>query len=181
MESSVEKKWYTVRVMSGHENKVKAAIESELDLEGITDKVEEVVVPAEHLIEMKDGKKKEKVRIFLPGYLLIHMEMDEKARYVINNTQGVISFVGPKNGSTPLQASEVTRILGRIKDSEDGTEISIPFIEDSAVIVVDGPFKDFTGVVKEINKDKRKVKVMVSIFGRQTPVELDFLQVQPIK
>ena len=176
MESSVEKKWYTVRVMSGHENKVKAAIESELDLEGITDKVEEVVVPAEHLIEMKDGKKKEKVRIFLPGYLLIHMEMDEKARYVINNTQGVISF-----GSTPLQESEVTRILGRIKDSEDGTEISIPFIEDSAVIVVDGPFKDFTGVVKEINKDKRKVKVMVSIFGRQTPVELDFLQVQPIK
>jgi transcriptional antiterminator NusG len=177
----VEKKWYTVRVLSGYEKKVKATIENEVELAGISDKVEEVLIPAERLIEMKDGKKKEKERIFLPGYLLIQMEMDDRVRYVINNCQGVISFVGPKNEPSPLQPDEVTRILGRIRASEEGAEISIPFTEDSSVIVVDGPFKDFTGVVKEINKEKRKVKVMVSIFGRQTPVELDFLQVQPIK
>ena len=174
-------KWYTVRVLSGHEKKIKATIENEIELNGIADKVAEVVIPAERIIEMKDGKKKEKTRIFFPGYLLLNMDMDEQSRHVINNCQGVISFVGSKNVPSPLQPDEVQRILGRIRASEDGVEVEIPFVEDSAVVVVDGPFKDFSGVVKEVNKEKRKVKVMVSIFGRQTPVELDFLQVQPIK
>jgi transcriptional antiterminator NusG len=93
----------------------------------------------------------------------------------------VISFVGTKASPSPLQKSEIDRILGQIRASEDGVEVAVPFVEESAVVVVDGPFKDFQGVVREVNKDKRKVKVMVSIFGRQTPVELDFLQVQPVK
>lgn len=177
----MDTKWYTVRVLSGHEKKIKAAIENDIELAGITDKVAEVVIPAEQIIEMKDGKKKERTRIFFPGYLLLNMTMDEQSRYVISNCQGVISFVGSKNVPSPLQPDEVQRIMGRIKASEDGVEVEIPFVEDSAVVVVDGPFKDFSGVVKEVNKEKRKVKVMVSIFGRQTPVELDFLQVQPIK
>jgi transcriptional antiterminator NusG len=177
----VDKKWYTVRVMSGQENKVKQTIESELEIAGLGKFVEEIVVPSERIIEMKDGKKKEKNRIFFPGYLLIEMEMEEAARFAIVNTTGVINFVGSQNRPSPLQKNEVERILGRIKASEDGAEIAVPFIEDSSVTIVDGPFKDFTGVVQEVNKEKRKVKVMVSIFGRQTPVELDFLQVQPIK
>jgi transcriptional antiterminator NusG len=177
----VDKKWYTVRVMSGQENKVKQTIESELEIAGLGKFVEEIVVPSERIIEMKDGKKKEKNRIFFPGYLLIEMEMEEAARFAIVNTTGVINFVGSQNRPSPLQKNEVDRILGRIKASEDGAEIAVPFIEDSSVTIVDGPFKDFTGVVQEVNKEKRKVKVMVSIFGRQTPVELDFLQVQPIK
>jgi transcriptional antiterminator NusG len=177
----VDMNWYSIRVLSGYEKKVKATILNEVELAGIEDKVEEVVIPSERIVEMKDGKKKEKERIFLPGYLLIHMHMDGETHHVINNVNGVISFVGTKASPSPLQKSEIDRILGQIRASEDGVEVAVPFVEESAVVVVDGPFKDFQGVVREVNKDKRKVKVMVSIFGRQTPVELDFLQVQPVK
>lgn len=174
--------WYTVRVLSGYEKKIKATIESDVEIAGLSDLLAEVVIPAERIIEMKDGKKKEKVRIFFPGYLLLNLEMNGSIRHVISNCNGVISFVGAnKNTPSPLQPDEVKRILGRIRASEEGVEVTIPFFEDASVVVVDGPFKDFTGVVKEINKEKRKVKVMVSIFGRQTPVELDFLQVKPVK
>lgn len=174
--------WYTVRVLSGYEKKIKATIENDVEIAGLNDSLAEVVIPAERIIEMKDGKKKEKVRIFFPGYLLLNLEMNGSIRHVISNCNGVISFVGAnKNTPSPLQPDEVKRILSRIRASEDGVEVTIPFVEDASVVVVDGPFKDFTGVVKEINKEKRKVKVMVSIFGRQTPVELDFLQVKPVK
>lgn len=171
-------KWYTLRVYSGQELKVKNYIQRELELQGLAEKVFRILVPSETIIEMKNGKKKEKNRSFLPGYLIIEMVDDKMVQHVITNTTGVVSFVGPKNFPQPLRPDEVDRMLGRMHEKRDVTVFVVPFRVGDHIRIIDGPFTDFTGYVDEINYEKNKLKVMVSIFGRSTPVELDFLQVK---
>ena len=175
------KKWYTLRIYSGHEAKVKAHIESEVELKSIQGKIGRIIIPSENVVEMKNGKKRVKNKVFFPGYILIEMELDTQTHHVVSNAPGVISFVGPKNQPTPLRTTEVDRILGKIersKEAEVKGKVSVPFRVGDPIRVTDGPFNDFTGFVEEINEEKNKVKVNISIFGRTTPVELDFLQVE---
>jgi len=173
----VDKKWYVVRTYSGHENKVKAYIENEIAQAGLTERVSSVIVPSEKVFEVKDGKKKSKTRTFFPGYILIEAVLDKTTTHIILNTPSVISFV-PNNAPAPLQASEVRRLIGKIEERKDIEVIEVPFKSGDAVKVTDGPFNNFSGFVQEVNEEKMKLKVMVSIFGRKTPVELDFSQVE---
>ena len=176
-----QKKWYALRIYSGKEGKVKAHIENEIKLKSIEDKVGTIIIPSENIIEMKDGKKRVKNKVFFPGYMLIEMVLDSQTQHVISNAPGVISFVGPKNEPVPLRDSEVNAVIGKIEKSQEKEvkgKVDIPFSVGDAIRVIDGPFNDFTGVVEEINEEKNKVKVNISIFGRPTPVELDFLQIE---
>ena len=170
--------WYAIHVFSGHEKKIQKYLESEVERADLTDKVPRILIPSEDVIEMKDGKKRMKNRIFFPGYMLVEMELDKVTQHLILNAPGVTNFVGPKNQPVPLQEDEIRRILGRVEERQDEEIIEIPYSEGDPVKVIDGPFTDFAGVVEEINREKKKLKVMVSIFGRSTPVELDFLQVE---
>ena len=173
--------WYVVKIYSGHDKKIVPVLEKELELHGVNDLVEEVIVPMETVTEMKDGKKKQKTKVFFPGYVLIKMELNLKTKHAVLDTPGIINFVGPKNQPQALQEKEVMRILKRVDDSkveEVAGKITVPYKVGDPVRVVDGPFNDFKGVVEEVSDEKQKVKVMVSIFGRSTPVELDFLQVE---
>lgn len=172
-------KWYSLRVISGQEEKVKKHIEFEVETSKISDKVGSVIVPMETVLEMKDGKKREKSKVFFPGYIFIEVEMDGQVQHVINNATGVISFVGPKNHPVPLKKAEVERIKARLeKEHEEVEVVDVPYKIGDAVKISDGPFADFVGFIEEINEEKQKLKVLVSIFGRETPVELDFLQVK---
>ena len=176
-----EKKWYALRVYSGKEARVKAHIENEVKIQGIEEKVGHIVIPSENIIEMKDGKKRLKNKTFFPGYMIIELLLDSQTQHVIVNTPGVVSFVGPKNVPVPLRDSEVRSILGKIersRETEVKGKVSVPYKVGDPIRVIDGPFNDFTGFVEEINEEKNKVKVNISIFGRPTPVELDFLQVE---
>lgn len=174
----MDKKWYVVRTYSGHENKVKAYLENEVTQAGLTDKITSVIVPSEKVFEVKDGKKKSKTRTFFPGYILVEAVLDKATQHLILNTPSVISFVGPKNAPAPLQPTEVRRLIGKIEERKDVEVIEVPFRMGDAVKVIDGPFNNFSGFVQEVNEEKMKLKVMVSIFGRKTPVELDFSQVE---
>ena len=172
--------WYTLRVISGREKKIRDTILYEVSTTDCNDQVSDVLVPSENIVEMRDGKKKVKERVFFPGYLLIRMDMNKESRYFLENVNGVISFVGPKGKPQSLRPEEAQRFLGDF-DGGDGplrvTEAA-PYKVGDSVKVTDGPFMDFSGFVQEVNHDKQKLKVLVSIFGRQTPVELDYLQVK---
>jgi len=176
--SATDKRWYVVRTYSGHENKVKAYLENEVSQAGLGERISSVIVPSEKVFEVKDGKKKSKTRTFFPGYIIVEAVLDKATQHVILNTPSVISFVGPKNAPAPLQPSEVRRLIGKIEERKDVEVIEVPFRLGEAVKVIDGPFNNFSGFVQEVNEEKMKVKVMVSIFGRKTPVELDFSQVE---
>jgi transcriptional antiterminator NusG len=176
-----DKKWFALRVFSGKEEKVKSRIEHEVEQGNIEEKIGNIIIPSENIIEMKNGKKRVKNKVFFPGYMLIEMVLDNQTKHVVVNTPGVVNFVGPRNEPVPLRASEVRSIIGKIEKSRETEvkgKITVPFKVGDAIKVVDGPFNDFTGFVEEINDEKNKVKVNISIFGRQTPVELDFLQVE---
>ncbi len=173
--------WYAIHVFSGHEKKIQKYLEGEIERTGLTDKIPRILIPSEDVVEMRDGKKRVKNRIFFPGYMLVQMELDKQTEYLVLNTNGVTNFVGPKNQPVPLKEEEVRRILGRVEDRADKEIIDIPYHVGEPVKVIDGPFTDFVGVVEDINHEKKKLKVMVSIFGRSTPVELDFLQVEQEK
>jgi len=177
----VEKKWYVVRTYSGHENKVKALLENEVAQSGLEERISSVIVPSEKVFEVKDGKKKSKTRTFFPGYVLVEAVLDIATTHLILNTPSVISFVGPKNAPAPLQPSEVRKLIGKIEERKDVEVVEVPFRTGDAVKVIDGPFNNFNGFVQEVNEEKMKLKVMVSIFGRKTPVELDFSQVEAEK
>jgi transcription termination/antitermination protein NusG len=170
--------WYSLRVFSGKEKKTKETIENEIVENDISDLIGEIFVPSENVIEMRGNKKRVKEKVFFPGYILIKMEINAKSRYVIENTPGVLNFIGPNNSPVPLREVEVKRIFGEVEKKEGRETLATPFKIGDPVNVVDGPFIDFTGFVEEVNVDKQKVKVTVSIFGRPTPVELDFLQVE---
>jgi len=181
MTETNDKRWYAIHVLSGHEKKVKAYLESEVKNSGLQDRITNILIPSEEVLEMRDGKKRVKTRVFFPGYMLVEMVLDKDTQHVILNTPGVTNFVGPKNQPQPLRPEEVDRILGKVSEAKGKELVSAPFRVGDPVRVVDGPFRDFTGYVEEINPEKSKVKVLVSIFGRTTPVELDFLQVEPEK
>ena len=175
----VDKKWYVVRTYSGHENKVKAVPRERGRCRPVSaEKISSVIVPSEKVFEVKDGKKKSKTRTFFPGYILVEAVMDKATQHLILNTPSVISFVGPKNTPAPLQPPEVRRLIGKIEERKDVEVLEVPFRVGDAVKVIDGPFNNFSGFVQEVNEEKMKLKVMVSIFGRKTPVELDFSQVE---
>ncbi|MBI4548792.1 MAG: transcription termination/antitermination factor NusG [Ignavibacteriae bacterium] len=173
-----EKRWYAIRTYSGHENKVKTHLEGEVKHAHLEDRIITVMVPSEKIYEVKDGKKKSRTRTFFPGYILIEAVLDKETKHLILNTPSVISFVGPKGEPTALQIDEVRRLIGRMEERKDVEVMAIPFHVGEAVKVIDGPFNNFTGFVHDINEEKMKLKVMVSIFGRKTPVELDFNQVE---
>ncbi|MBN2365162.1 MAG: transcription termination/antitermination factor NusG [Calditrichaeota bacterium] len=174
-----EKKWYTLRVYSGQETKVKAHLENEIQFKGLEEKFGRIIVPSEPVFEMREGKKRLKNRVFFPGYLLIEMQLDTKSQHLVQETPGVISFVGPRNHPTEVKPEEVEAVLRKVERKDTEIErVEVPFRVGDAIRVNDGPFADFTGIIEEVNEEKKKVKVSVSIFGRPTPVELDFLQVE---
>ncbi len=173
-----QKKWYVIRTYSGHENRVKAHLENEVKIAGLGDKITNVLVPSEKIFEIKDGKKKSKSKTFFPGYILVEAIIDKSTKHLILSTPSVISFVGSKGEPTPLREEEIKRLLGRMEERKDIEVMAVPFRIGEPVKVIDGPFNNFTGIVQDVNEEKMKLKVMVSIFGRKTPVELDFNQVE---
>ncbi len=178
----MEKKWFALHVYSGQEKKVKNYLENEIVQAKLEERISpEVLVPVENVVEMKDGKKVVKDKKFFPGYVIIEMTLDKETKHVVLNTPGVINFLGNQNVPQEIHPGEIERILGRQSEQKDTERMTVPFKVGDTVTVVDGPFNDFTGFVEEVNPEKNKVKVMVSIFGRPTPVELDFLQVDKEK
>lgn len=171
-----EKLWYVVHCYSGYENKVRFAIEQRIETMGMRDKIFDVIVPTEEEIEIKDGKRRTVERRVFPGYILVEMKMDEDSWYVVRNTPGVTGFVGQGNDPTPLRQEEVKQIMDRM--SQETTKVRVNFKIGEKVRIIDGPFNDFIGSVSAIDADKSKVRVMVNFFGRDTPVELDFLEVE---
>lgn len=174
-----ELKWYVVRTFSGHENKVKNLIEAELaDNERLHAKIESILVPTEKVFEVKDGKKKSRTKNFFPGYILVQADLDNQVKDFILNTPSVMGFLGTKNNPNSLQPEEVKRIVGRLTQDESSERMETIFRNGDIVKIIDGPFNNFTGTVQEVNEEKMKIKVMVSIFGRKTPVEIDFVQAE---
>jgi len=182
-ETSDLSNWYTLRVVSGKEKFVKENIFRELDFSpSLKPRIKEIFVPFEKIVVIKNDKKQIKERMFFPGYIMINMDMDVEAKYFVENSTSVISFVAPKGKMpAPLREKEVKRIFGEVRRKEGIPDIvDVPFKKDDHVKVSSGPFIDFNGVVEEVNKDKQKVRVIISIFGRPTPVELDFFQLEMI-
>ena len=170
--------WYSIRVISGKERKIQEDIDWEIEKQGFQDDIQEIFVPTEKIVEMKDGKKKVKTRVFFPGYVLIKMNLNNTTQYFVENINHVLSFVGPKGKPQAMRPEEITRIVGKVEKGEDQEFFQHPFKVGDAIRVIDGPFMDFSGFIQEINNEKQKLKVSVSIFGRPTPVELDYLQVE---
>jgi transcriptional antiterminator NusG len=173
-----DRKWYVIHTYSGYENKVKTNLEHRIESMGVQDKIFQVVIPTEEEIEIKDGQRRTVQKKVYPGYVMVEMAMDDDAWYVVRNTPGVTGFVGTSTRPSPLQDEEVKKILKKI--GQEPPKVKVSFTKGERVKVVDGPFTDFIGVVDDINPEKGKVRVLVSFFGRETPVELDFLQVQRI-
>jgi transcriptional antiterminator NusG len=168
--------WYVVHCYSGYENKVRHNLEQRIESMGMKDKIFDVVVPTEEEIEVKEGKRRTVERRVFPGYILVNMIMTEESWYVVRNTPGVTGFVGMGNTPTPLRPEEVAQIIKRME--AEAPRIKVTFKSGERVRIVDGPFNDFRGTVSEIDMERAKVRVMVNFFGRETPVELDFLQVE---
>lgn len=177
-EDDDDKHWFVVHCYSGQEYKVCHAIEQRIETMGMQDKIFDVVVPTEEEIEVKEGKRRTVERRVFPGYILVQMRMDEDSWYVVRNTPGVTGFVGMGNDPTPLRKEEVAQIMRRMES--ESPKIKVTFKPGQKVRIVDGPFNEFIGTVGEIDMEKSKVRVMVSFFGRDTPVELDFLQVEKV-
>ena len=168
--------WYVIHCYSGYENKVRHNLEQRIETMGMRDKIFDVVIPTQEEIEVKDGKRRTVERHIFPGYVLVNMILTEESWYVVRNTPGVTGFVGMGNTPTPLRAEEVAQIVKRME--AEAPTVKVTFKVGERVRIIDGPFNDFRGVVSEIDMERTKVRVMVSFFGRETPVELDFLQVE---
>lgn len=175
---TAEKSWYVIHTYSGYEDKVKRDLQHRVDTMGLADKIEQIVVPTIEEIEIRNGQRHTVHRKVYPGYVLVLMEMSDASWYVVRNTPGVTSFVGSENKPIPLEAPEVDRIILRM--GEEPSKVKMSLNVGEAVRISDGPFADFEGTVDDINEEKGKVKVLLSIFGRSTPVELDFLQVEKL-
>ncbi|MDP4173207.1 MAG: transcription termination/antitermination protein NusG [Bacteroidota bacterium] len=175
----MEGKWYVVRTFSGHENKVKSLLETALkDSDQLRAKIQDILVPIEKVFEVKDGKKKSKNKNFFPGYILVQADLDNQVKDFILNTPSVMGFLGTGKNPNPLQPEEVKRIVGRITQDQESERLETLFRAGDFVKIIDGPFNNFSGYVQEVNEEKMKIKVMVSIFGRKTPVEIDFVQAE---
>jgi transcriptional antiterminator NusG len=168
--------WYVVHCYSGYENKVRHNLEQRIETMGMKDKIFDIVVPTEEEIEVREGKRRTVERRVFPGYILVNMILSEESWYVVRNTPGVTGFVGMGNNPTPLRPEEVSQIIKRME--AEAPRIKVTFKPGERVRIVDGPFNDFRGTVSEIDMERAKVRVMVNFFGRETPVELDFLQVE---
>ena len=179
--ASAEKKWYVVRAISGQEKKVKNYIESEINRLKLSDLVSQLLIPTEKIYQIRNGKKVAKERSFYPGYILIEANLSGEIAHITKNITGVIGFLGETKGGkpVPMRISEVNRILGKVDElAEAEGVISNPFVVGENVKVINGPFNGFNGVIEEINEEKKKIKVSVKIFGRKTPVELGFGEVE---
>lgn len=175
------KKWYVVRAISGKENKVKSYIESEIERNNLTSYVSQILIPTEKVYQIRNGKKISKERSFFPGYILVEADLSGEVPHVIRGVNGVIGFLGAeKRGNPlPLRMAEVNRILGKVDElAETEEEINIPYVVGENIKVTDGPFNGFSGTIENINEEKKKLEVMVKIFGRKQPLELSFLQVE---
>ena len=173
-------KWYVAHTYSGHENKAKKYLESAAEAEGLKENFGQILVPTEEIVEMRQGKRHTSVKKFLPSYILIEMELTKETQHLVTSTPGITNFVGASGKPVALRESEVKRVMQQVDRSKNRDALDIPYKIGEAVKVVDGPFSDFAGTVSEVNAEKRKLKVMVSIFGRPTPVELDYLQVKSL-
>jgi transcription termination/antitermination protein NusG len=177
------KKWYVVRAVSGQENKVKNYIETEINRLGMGDYISQVLVPTEKVVQVRDGKKISKDRVYFPGYVMIEANLTGEIPHIIKSITGVIGFLGETKGgeAVPLRLAEVNRMLGKVDELSVKTDnVAIPFVVGETVKVVDGPFNGFNGTVEKVNEEKRKLEVMVKIFGRKTPLELSFMQVEKV-
>jgi len=174
------KKWYVVHTQTGQEEKVKAGLESMIRAKSLGDKVNNILVPTEKVSEVKEGKRRILHRKFFPGYVLIEMELDEETWYLIKSTPGVSGFIGSGKKPLPLKESEIKVIIQQAKEKKEKPQPRILFEKSEAVRIKEGPFTNFSGVIEGVNPDKQKLKVMVSIFGRSTPVELEYWQVEKI-
>ncbi|MFP4274151.1 MAG: transcription termination/antitermination protein NusG [Paracoccaceae bacterium] len=171
------KRWYSVSVLSNFEKKIAEQIRTAAAEAGLEDEIEEVLVPTEEVIEVRRGKKVTTERRFMPGYVLVRMEMSDKTYHLINSINRVTGFLGPQGRPMPMRDAEVNAILNRVQEGEDAPRTLIHFEIGEKVKVNDGPFEDFDGMVEEVDEDNQRLKVMVSIFGRETPVDLEFAQV----
>ena len=171
--------WYALHTYSGHENRVKSSLEQRALAMGMGDRVDQILVPTQEVTEIKGGKRKISVKTSFPGYVLVRMDLNDELWYVVKSTPGVMGFVGTSSQPTPLQDEEVEEIINIAEHGpgEDARQVIDLSLGDSAKII-DGPFTGFSGVVDEINEEKSKLKLMISIFGRTTPVELEFFQVE---
>jgi len=172
------REWFVIHTYSGYENKVKRNLEHRIATMDMQDRIFQVVIPTEEEIEVKDGQRRTVQRKVFPGYVLVQMNMTDESWYVVRNTPGVTGFVGNGNKPVPLEDTEVGQILRQMK--AETPRIKIGFQKGQSVRIVDGPFTEFVGIVDDINHEKGKVRVLVSFFGRETPVELDFLQVEKL-
>lgn len=180
-----ELKWYMVRAVSGQERKAKEYLENEVERENLSDQVPQVLIPSEKIFEMRNGKKKSRDRNLFPGYVMVQADISNgEVVHLIKNIPGIIGFLGQKAGiastpPVPLRQGEVDRILGKVEEIDDFDEqLDTPYIVGESVKVMDGPFSGFTGTIEEVFEERRKLNVMVKIFGRNTPVELSYMQVE---
>ncbi len=179
--AEVKKRWYVVRAVSGKEKKVKDYIELEIERAKLTEYVDQVLIPTEKVYQIRNGKKVSKERSFFPGYILVEAALVGEVPHTIKGVTNVIGFLGAEKGGDPLplRQAEVNRILGKVDElAESDEELNIPFVVGEGVKVMDGPFNGFNGIIEEINEEKKKLKVMVKIFGRKTPLELNYMQVE---
>lgn len=177
------KKWYVVRAVSGQENKIKSYIETEINRLGMGDYISQVLVPTEKVVQVRDGKKISKDKVYFPGYVMIEANLVGEIPHIIKSIIGVIGFLGEVKGGdpVPLRLSEVNRMLGKVDELAINIDTqNIPFKINETIKVVDGPFNGFNGTIEKINEEKRKLEVMVKIFGRKTPLELSFMQVEKV-
>ena len=178
-----EKKWYVVRSVSGQENKIKDYIEREISHHGLEDFVDQILVPTEKVIQIRNGKKVNKERVYFPGYIMLKADISGEILHVIKSVSNVLGFLGETKGGEPipLRQKEVNRMLGKVDElAISGEQVNIPFNIGENVKVIDGPFNGFTGTIDNVNEEKRKLDVMVKIFGRKTPLELSYMQVEKI-
>ena len=178
--SEIQNRWYVLRAISGKENKVKEYIDYEIAHTNLSDFVSQVLIPTEKTIQVRNGKKVVKERSYLPGYVLVEVALVGEVAHHLRNIPNVLGFLGGLDNPTPLRQSEVNRILGTMDEMQEVTmeDTSVLFTVGESVKVNHGPFSGFSGIIEEVNKEKRKLKVMVKIFGRKTPIELDFMQVE---
>lgn len=178
-----DKKWYVVRAISGSENKIKEYIEKEIAHFGLEEYVGEVLVPTEKVMQVRNGKKVSKERVYFPGYIMVNANLGGEIPHIIKSINGVIGFLGETRGGepVPLRRAEVNRMLGKVDElSIQADNVAIPFDIGETIKVIDGPFNGFNGTVEKINEEKRKLEIMVKIFGRKTPLEVSYMQVEKV-
>jgi len=178
--ASSSMRWYIIHTYSGFESRVKESLRQRADAMGMGDAIGEILIPTEEVVEMRDGRKVVSSKKFFPGYILVNMTMSDDAWHMVKNTPKVTGFVGTGVKATPLSQEEVDRIINQVTTSAEKPKPKFVYKEGESVRIVDGPFSNFSGTVEEVNHDRNTLKIMVTIFGRSTPVELDFLQVEKI-